>query len=103
MSSLATVFALFWALSGCEARRAFLDYPDVESPTVAAAPWPRLVDAPEPSGARVSAPDPAAGAAVAESLRLDAAVAAAEAERLAAPVFEVERLRADAEAVRAGR
>ncbi|TVQ57484.1 MAG: hypothetical protein EA355_04270 [Rhodobacteraceae bacterium] len=107
ISSLATAgliaAGLIAALAGCEARGVFVDYPDVESPSVAAAPWPRLVDAPDPAEARATAPDPAEGAAVAEALRIEAALAAAEAERLSAPVFEVGRLRADAAAVRAGR
>ena len=102
MTSLAAVLA--GGLSGCgEARRAITAYPVVESPEVAEAPYPSLLDMPSPQEAAASAPDPLEGAVVAAELQGRAAEQRAEAERVAAPVFEVEALRDELDAVRRGR
>jgi hypothetical protein len=103
-SSLAALLALAWALSGCgEARRVFAAYPEDESPGVAAAPYPALVDMPTPAALRESAPDPEEGRAIAAALGVEAAAQRAEAERLAPPVTDAGALGAAAAAARAGR
>lgn len=92
--------ALAGCLSGCGVGAIFTQVDVPESPGVADAAWPRLVDSPTAPKLRAAAPDPAEGARIVEALSLEAAVSAAEAERLSAPVFDVETLRRDAESVR---
>jgi hypothetical protein len=91
------------ALGGCAAQREFAGYTVRESPSVAAAPWPRLVDGPNHAEPPGPGPDTVAGALIATELTEAARVQAAEAARLAAPVFAVGPLREEAETVRAGR
>jgi hypothetical protein len=77
--------ACLLALPGCESFRLFQDYRAVESPEVADARWPRLVEVPEapPPGAYgEGVPDPAEGVAV--ETELSAATASAGTRRGAA-------------------
>ncbi len=91
------VFLLLASLAGCGSAKLFSAHPIAESPGLADAPWPRLVDTPEAPakgfyGAGV--PDPAAGAAATAELGLVARDAAERAEVLAEPVLtEAERRR----------
>jgi hypothetical protein len=102
MTSLAAL--LVAGISGCgEARRAIAAYPVVESPDVAEAPYPSLLDMPSPQEAAASAPDPLEGAVAAADLQGRAADQRAEAARVGAPVLDVQPLRDDADAVRRGR
>ena len=58
-------------LSGCETFRVMNDYETAESPGVADAPWPRLVDvpaAPPPGSYTAAVPDPTTGEAVRAAL-----------------------------------
>ncbi len=90
-------FLLLVSLAGCGSAKLFNAHPVPESPGVAEAPWPRLVDTPEapakgPYGMGV--PDPAAGVAATVELGLAARDAAARAEALSEPVLtEAERRR----------
>ena len=83
------------ALGGCGTVELFGKYDLPESPEVAAAPWPRLVDTPEapPVGVYSPAvPDPAEGALAQTDLGAAASSANARAARLSAPVIgEAER------------
>ena len=90
-------FLLLVPLAGCSSAKLFSDQMIPESPAIAEAPWPQLVDTPE-APAKGSygpgVPDPAAGAAVTLELGLVARDAAGRAEALAAPVLsEAERRR----------
>lgn len=90
-------FLLLPALAGCGSAGLFNSHEVPESPGVADAPWPRLVDTPAaPAKGEVTAgvPDPATGAAATASLNQTAREAAARAEALSAPVLtEAERRR----------
>lgn len=91
------VAALFGAaaLAGCGTVELFGKYDLPESPEVAAAPWPRLVDVPPapPAGDYTAAvPDPAEGALAQTDLGAAAAGANARAAALSQPVIgEAER------------
>ena len=90
-------FLLLVSLAGCSSAKLFDSQTIPESPAIAEAPWPRLVDTPE-APAKGSygpgVPDPAAGAAVTLELGLVARAAAGRAEVLNRPVLsEAERRR----------
>jgi len=88
MAAVALIAAA--ALAGCDSVRLLNDYRVVESPDMAAQPWPRLVDvpaAPAPGSYSADVPDPAGGGTIAAVLSERAATAAARRERLAAPVL----------------
>ena len=77
-------------LSGCGTVGVFGKYDLPESPEVAGAPWPRLVDTPAapPVGVYSAAvPDPAAGALTETELAAAAAEASARAATLSRPVI----------------
>jgi len=77
-------------LSGCGTVGLFGEYDLPESPEVAAAPWPRLVDvpaAPAVGSYTADVPDPAVGRRTLEELGVEASVASARAEALAGPVL----------------
>ncbi len=88
---------LLMSLAGCGSAQLFSDHPDPETPGVAEAPWPRLVDTPEaPAKGTYGAgvPDPAAHVAERVELEHTARDAAVRAEVLAEPVLtEAERRR----------
>ena len=89
--------ALAAALAGCGSARLFTDNPATESPDVAEADWPRLVDTPEapPVGTYTEdVPDPANGVAAVVQLSEAARQAGERAEALAPPVLsEADRRR----------
>jgi hypothetical protein len=99
----ALALAVIGGPAGCGVGEIFTRIDVPESPGVADAPWPRLVDAPPLETLRAQAPDPAQGGRIVEDLSIEAAASGAEAERLSAPVFDAQTLRRDAEAVRHGR
>ncbi len=77
-------------LPGCESFRLFNDYQAVESPEVATAEWPRLVDvpaAPPPGAFSPAVPDPALGVAVQSELSTAAADAESRRAGAAGPVI----------------
>ncbi len=81
------------ALAGCESVRLFADYEVVESPEVADAPWPRLVEvpaAPPPGRYGPGVPDPATGIAVETALGLGARQAEGRLGGAGAPVLRPE-------------
>ena len=81
-------FLLLASLAGCGTAGLFKKDTTPESPDIASAPWPRLVDTPAapPKGQYgPGVPDPAQGTAAAVELTLAAQDAAARAEALAAP------------------
>ena len=88
---------LLVSLAGCASAELFSANPVAESPGVADAPWPRLVDTPQApvKGAYgLGVPDPAIGVAATLELELVARDAAERAEALAEPVLsEAERRR----------
>jgi len=88
---------LLLPLAGCGSSGLFRTHDVPESPGVADAPWPRLVDTPSapPKGAHgAGIPDPAAGAAVTADLGAVAQDAATRAAALSDPVLtEAERRR----------
>src|SRR5690625_2253845 len=92
-------------LTGCGSIALFGKYDIPESPEVAAAPWPRLVDVPEalPAGSfGPSAPDPAIGLATEAALSRASAEARPRAATLSQPVIDpVTRARMLARAERA--
>ena len=82
--------ALAAALAGCGSGRLLSGIDVPESPEVAKAPWPRLVDTPAapPVGSYTeAAPDPAIGAAILTELTAAANAQAARAQALAGPVL----------------
>jgi len=84
------------ALAGCGSTALFGKYPEVESPEVADAPWPRLVDTPEapPPGRYTPAvPDPARGYAAEIALGAAARAAGARAAAIAPPILSEEERR----------
>ena len=87
--------AVLSALGGCGTVELFGKYDLPESPEVAAAPWPRLVDTPPapPVGVYSPAvPDPAEGVVAQSDLGVAAAGANARATALSGPVIgEAER------------
>ncbi len=86
-----SAIALLAVLPACESFRLFNDYRVVESPDVATAPWPRLVDTPEtppPGTFTEDIPDPAVGVAVQSALSDGARQAGPRADALAAPVID---------------
>ncbi len=91
------VFLLLVSLAGCAGAGLFGAHPVPESPGIADAPWPRLVDTPEAPAKGTygpGVPDPAAGVAATVELGLVARDAAERAEVLAEPVLtEAERRR----------
>jgi hypothetical protein len=88
---------LLVSLAGCGSAKLFSAHPVPESPGIAEAPWPRLVDTPEaPAKGSYGAgvPDPAVGVAATVELGLAARDAAERAEALNQPVLtEAERRR----------
>lgn len=83
-------------LTGCGTSELFGTYDLPESPDVAAAPWPRLVDTPTPlpqGSFGPGFPDPAQGVAVVSDLSAVAAVSAERAALLGQPVISEEGLR----------
>jgi hypothetical protein len=81
--------ALPGTLAGCGTRALFHTYDLPENPSVAAAPWPKLIDTPAapPVGVYTPAvPDPAAGVLAQSDLAAAGAAADARAAELAAPV-----------------
>lgn len=85
------------ALAACGTARLFTGTQMAESPGVAEAPWPRLVDTPEappPGTWTEDVPDPAVGVATVVELTEVARSGAARAETLAPPVLtEADRRR----------
>lgn len=76
-------------LTGCGSVALFGKYDLAESPEVAAAPWPKLIDTPAapPVGVYTpSVPDPAEGAQAQKDLGFAAAAATSRAAQLARPV-----------------
>ncbi len=90
-------FLLLVSLAGCGSAKLFNAHPVPESPGVAEAPWPRLVDTPEaPAKGTYGAgvPDPAVGVAATVELGFAARDAAERTEALNQPVLtEAERRR----------
>ncbi len=90
-------FLLLVSLTGCDSAKLFDAHTIPESPGVAEAPWPRLVDTPEAPAKGTygpGVPDPAVGIATTVELGLAARDAAERAETLAEPVLtEAERRR----------
>ncbi len=88
---------LLASLAGCGGPKLFLAHPVPESPGVAEAPWPRLVDTPEAPAKGAygeGVPDPVAGIAATVELGIVARDAAERAEVLGEPVLtEAERRR----------
>jgi hypothetical protein len=88
---------LLASLAGCGSADLFVDHPASESPGIAEAPWPLLVDtpaAPAKGSFGAGVPDPAVGVAMTVDLGLVARDAAERAEGLAGPVLtEAERRR----------
>jgi hypothetical protein len=89
--------ALAALAAGCGSARLFTGIALPESPEVAAAPWPRLVDTPEappPGSYTADVPDPAQGVAVTVELGEAAREAAGRARALEGPVLgEADRRR----------
>lgn len=89
--------ALAATLAGCGSARLFSGIDAPESPDVAEAPWPRLVDTPEappPGTYTEDVPDPAVGVATVVELGEAARGAQARAAALSPPVLsEAERRR----------
>ncbi len=90
-------FCLVVALAGCGSARLFEERGLPESPAVADAPWPRLVETPDapPQGSySEDVPDPARGVATVVQLGEAARTAATRAEALEEPALtEAERAR----------
>jgi hypothetical protein len=89
-AQFAAACAVTLALSGCGTVGIFGQYDLPESPEVADAPWPRLVDTPSapPLGEYTDAvPDPAKGARTQTDLSASALVAEIRARELSAPVI----------------
>lgn len=90
-------FVAVLALTGCGTVGVFGRYDLPESPGVADAPWPRLVDTPSvpaPGTYSAAVPDPASGAAARNDLLAEAIAADAQARALSEPVIdEAERRR----------
>ncbi len=90
-------FLLLASLTGCGGQKLFSTHSVPESPGVADAPWPRLVDTPAAPAKGTyggGVPDPVAGVAATVELGLTAGDAAERAELLAEPVLtEAERHR----------
>jgi len=81
----------FLLTGGCGSIALFGEYDVPESPEVASAPWPQLVDVPEapPIGSYGPAtPDPAIGLATETALMRASAEARPRAETLAQPVID---------------
>lgn len=90
LRALTGAMAVTAALAGCEGFRVMNDYETAESPDVAAAPWPRLVDvpqAPPPGSYSAAVPDPTRGEALRAALLAKARAAAIRREDLAGPVL----------------
>lgn len=82
--------ALFTALAGCGTVALFGTYDLPESPGVAEAPYPRLIDVPEatpPGTYSADIPDPAQGDRVQGDLAAEAVVAEVRRGTLAGPVI----------------
>jgi len=81
--------------SGCGTAKLFHSYDLPESPDVASAPWPELVDTPDaPAVGSPGVPDPAIGMATAADLGQAARDAEARAATLSGPVIgEADRAR----------
>ena len=93
---LCTAAFLLLPLAGCGSAKLFRSHQMPESPGVAEAPWPQLVDTPSapPVGSYSDAvPDPARGAAAMAVLNQEAQDSAARAEALSAPVLSEAELR----------
>ncbi|MEM6973586.1 MAG: hypothetical protein AAF577_12355 [Pseudomonadota bacterium] len=87
---------LLWAISSCGSTELFGRYDLPESPGVASAPYPRLVDvpaAPPPGQTSASVPNPAEGQAVIDGLAPVTAAQARRADALSAPVLTEEERR----------
>lgn len=90
MTQIFGVLVVSLSLAGCGSARLFDANPLPESPDVATAPWPELVDVPSapPVGEYTAAvPDPARGVAALSDLGAAAAAASTRAAVLAAPVL----------------
>lgn len=88
--------ALATLLAGCGSARLFSGVPAPESPDVAGAPWPRLVDTPEapPPGTYTAAvPDPAFGVATVVELSEAARAGARRTAALEPVLSEADRRR----------
>jgi len=93
---LCAAAVLLLSLTGCGSAKLFRSHQIPESPGVAEAPWPQLVDtpaAPPPGTYTDSVPDPARGAAATAVLTQEAQESAARAEALSAPVLSEADLR----------
>lgn len=91
-----TAAVLLLLLAGCGSAALFRSHKVPESPGVAEAPWPRLVDTPAapPKGTYTdSVPDPVQGAATTVVLAEEARSSAARAQALSAPVLSDADLR----------
>ncbi len=97
LARAALALTLAAALAACGTARLFTGTEMPESPGVAEAPWPRLVDTPEappPGTWTEDVPDPAVGVATVVELTEVALSGAARAETLAPPVLtEADRRR----------
>lgn len=94
---LAALLAGPVALGGCGTVGVLGAYDLPESESVAAAPYPRLVDTPEappPGTFTADVPDPAIGRATLDALGAEASISEARAAELAAPIFTEEERRA---------
>jgi hypothetical protein len=93
----AAALLLLPSLAACGSASLFRTYDLPESPSVAEAPWPRLIDTPAalPAGEYgAGIPDPTQGAAVSADLGQIARDASAKAAALSAPVLtDAERRR----------
>jgi len=90
------LLALAGLLAGCGTSELFGTYDAPESPDVAEAPWPRLVDTPTPpppGSYGPGVPDPAQGVAVVTDLSAVAADSAQRAGTLGEPVLAENELR----------
>jgi hypothetical protein len=93
---LCTAAVLLLPLTACGSADLFRSHQMPESPGVADAPWPQLVDTPAapPKGSYTdSVPDPAQGVATTVALAEEARTSAARAEALSAPVLSDADLR----------
>ena len=89
-AQMVAALGLTVVLAGCGTVELFGQYDLPESPEVAAAPWPRLIDTPSapPVGTYSAAvPDPAEGALAQGELGAVAAAARARAAELSQPVI----------------
>ena len=87
-------FVAALALAGCGTVEVFGKYDLPESPDVADAPWPRLVDtpsAPPPGEYTAAVPNPEDGARMQTKMAAAAVAAETKAKKLAGPVIAPEK------------